>query len=130
MRAKREEEAPLLLEAYELQKVSDREYHVETQQAAVAAHKAQWEADIVEKGRMAKVAEEHAKLAKSISVRRTQEFAALKAERAERVQEERAMKAAECIRNRKKCVCYIHMSQIVFPFFIVRHQTYYRFANN
>jgi len=103
-RAKREEEAPLLAQAYEDQKVSDREYHEETQKQMLAAHRAQWEKDLEEKRRTAKMMDDQAAFAARVSARREEEFRAASAEREERIAEERAMRAAERVQRRKQAL--------------------------
>lgn len=77
-RARREEEGPLLAQAYE-QKLKDDEQLFHSEAGAFkAAHRAAWEADLAEKQRLIKVAEDRAAVAQQIQARRAEEFAALK----------------------------------------------------
>ena len=59
-RAKREEEIPFLEEAYKKRLEEDKQLHEEQQVAFLAAHRAAWEVDIVEKNRLSAMADERA----------------------------------------------------------------------
>ncbi|KAL4444951.1 hypothetical protein ABPG77_004001 [Micractinium sp. CCAP 211/92] len=94
-RARREEEAPLLAQAFE-QKLKDDEQLFHSEAGAFkAAHRAAWEADLAEKQRLAKVADDRAAVAQQIQARRAEEFAALKAARARALAERREARRQE-----------------------------------
>ncbi|KAL4448023.1 hypothetical protein ABPG75_005242 [Micractinium tetrahymenae] len=94
-RARREEEAPLLAQAYE-QKLKDDEDQFHSEAGAFkAAHRAAWEADLAEKKRLAKLAADRAAVAEQIQARRAEEFAALKAARTRALAERREARRQE-----------------------------------
>ncbi|KAL3155895.1 hypothetical protein ABBQ32_012895 [Trebouxia sp. C0010 RCD-2024] len=101
-RARRENEAPLLQEAY-AQKVKDDELDfAEQQKQAAIQHRQQWEHDSAEKQRLLKMQEDHHQFQQQIVSRRQGEFEELQRAREEEIAERKAMKRAERDIARKK----------------------------
>ncbi|KAI3438410.1 hypothetical protein D9Q98_000841 [Chlorella vulgaris] len=94
-RARREEEAPLLVQAYEHRIREDEEVFRSEAGAAKLAHRAAWEHDLAEKQRLARVAADRALVAQQIQARRAEEFEALKAARTRALAEKRAARKEE-----------------------------------
>lgn len=101
-RAKREEEVPLLEEAFKIRKVEDEVYHKEQQAAYLEQHKAAWETDLQEKQRLAKMQEERSAYTQAIMDRRAEEFAALQAARRQRIAEMKIQRRTEREMERRR----------------------------
>ncbi|KAK9824579.1 hypothetical protein WJX72_011465 [[Myrmecia] bisecta] len=101
-RARREDEAPMLLEAYQKKLKTDEVDFAEAQKAAAAAHAKQWEIDVAEKRRLVKMLTHKEQIQGQIHERRKEEFEALQHEREERIAERKAMRRAERDLRRKE----------------------------
>jgi len=88
-RARREEEAVLLVEKYAEQKVSDKDIWEEQQKAMRDAHKLQHQKDLAEKNRLSRMLADKAAFEKQVMEQRKEEFEAMKIEHAQRMAEER-----------------------------------------
>jgi len=94
-RARREEEVPLLEQAYEQQKVDDKIYHEEQQRAFLEQHRKAWEVDVQEKHRLARMHPDREAFQQQIISRRAEEFEALMLARQERIEAARAQRKRE-----------------------------------
>ncbi|MEW5303996.1 MAG: hypothetical protein WDW36_006639 [Sanguina aurantia] len=94
-RAKREEEVPFILAAYEVRQTEDKANHEESQRASTAAHLAAWDTDIVEKQRLVAMQDEKAAFQVVIMERREGEFKALQKEKERRLEELRYRRTQE-----------------------------------
>lgn len=104
-RARREEEAPYIEEAYKKRMEEDAKLHEEQQRVAAEQHRAAWEVDIVEKRRLSRMREESDSFAATIVSRRQEEFEQLRREREQHAAERRAeLKNEREIARRKEFV--------------------------
>jgi len=101
-RARREEEAPYLLTAYQQRLEADKVRHAKDMEARAREHRAAWEVAVAEKTRLARMRGDEAHFRSAIIARRTEEFEALRAAREERIAEKREMLKQEREFNRKK----------------------------
>ncbi|MEW5311497.1 MAG: hypothetical protein WDW38_003207 [Sanguina aurantia] len=101
-RAKREEEVPFILAAYEVRQTEDKANHEESQRASTAAHLAAWDTDIVEKQRLVAMQDEKAAFQVVIMERREGEFKALQKEKERRLEELRYRRTQEREVQRQK----------------------------
>jgi len=101
-RARREEEAPYLEEAYKKRTEEDRKLYEEQQQELLAKHRAAWEVDIVEKQRLSIMLGEKEAFQAQIISRREEEFQALQVERERRLEERRRQLKVEREMNRRR----------------------------
>jgi len=101
-RAKREESIPLIEQAYKSRSVDDEKYHAEQQVAQAAKHRAKWEAESAEKARLARMEGPRSEFARGIMLRRAEEFAAIEAEHARKLEQAKKHKEAERLLQAKK----------------------------
>jgi translation initiation factor 3 subunit A len=94
-RARREEEAPFIEEAYRKRMEEDAKLHEEQQRVAAEQHRAAWEVDVVEKRRLSRMREDADAFAAVIVSRRQEEFEELRRARERRVAERRAQHKVE-----------------------------------
>ncbi len=104
-RAKREEEVPLLQEAYKQQQVDDQIYHKEQQAAFADSHLRSWEVDFEEKKRLSKMAAERARFQEALIIRRAEEFARLEIARERRIAEIKAQRKVDVDRDFSFSLC-------------------------
>lgn len=101
-RAKREEERPLIEEAYRKRLQDDEKFYQEQQEQALEQSKKQHDTDVVEKNRLIRMAEDKEIFEEQVISRRQGEFARLRRLREERLREERAMRSLDRQIRRKK----------------------------
>mmetsp|Transcript_33886 Transcript_33886/g.95996 ORF Transcript_33886/g.95996 Transcript_33886/m.95996 type:complete len:1014 (-) Transcript_33886:241-3282(-) len=101
-RAKREEEVPLLEEAYKQQMIDDEVYHKEQQAQFREQHRQGWEVDRQEKERLLRMQADRVQYQESVMARRVEEFAALQAAREQRINEARAQRKRDRELERKR----------------------------
>jgi translation initiation factor 3 subunit A len=101
-RAKREEERPLIEEAYRKRLRDDESFYQQQQEQAIEQSKKQHETDVIEKNRLIRMAADKEVFQLQVVSRRKGEFERLKRLREERLAEERAMRSQEREIRRKK----------------------------
>lgn len=101
-RAKREEERPLIEEAYHKRLQDDERFYQQQQEQAIEQSKKQHETDVVEKHRLERMGEDKEIFQRQVVSRRHGEFERLKRLREERLAEERAIRSHEREIRRKK----------------------------
>ena len=101
-RAKREESIPLIEKAYNERSVDDEKYHADQQVAMAAKHRAKWEAEVVEKQRLARMSTSRAEFARAIMLRRAEEFAAREQEHLVKLEKAKKQKEAARLLQAKK----------------------------
>ncbi|XP_073389708.1 eukaryotic translation initiation factor 3 subunit A isoform X1 [Physcomitrium patens] len=101
-RAKREEERPLIEEAYRNRLQDDERFYKQQQEQAIEQSKNQHETDVVEKHRLLRMADDKDVFQRQVVARRQGEFERLQRLREERLAEERAIRSQEREIRRKK----------------------------